>query len=103
MTSLEHELGEFLRGLIQNEEAAQQYLLDPEAALTAAGLYPVSMVEVRLAADDLGLQSRFVDTEPTEAIRTLLQRSYTKSDAYLNILSGKDLSQEFHPAQGATR
>lgn len=107
MTTASGALGEFLRGLLRDEDAAQQYLLDPRAALTAAGLSLVTAADIRSAADTLGLadsgvRSRNASAEAgsdvTEVIRNVLQHNYIGGDAYRNILSCGDLSQEFDPA-----
>ena len=110
MTTASGALGEFLRGLLRDEDAAQQYLLDPEAALTAAGLSLVTVADIRSAADSLGLaQCRLksplfvaeVVPDATEVIRSVLRHNYTGGSAYRNILSCGDLSQEFDPAAGS--
>lgn len=92
-------LTDFLRGLIRDEEAAQRYLLDPEAALGEAGWTRITMAEVFTAADDLGLRGCSETSDPTEAIRQLLQLVYLDGTAHRNILSVADASRLFdYPA-----
>jgi hypothetical protein len=104
MTTPGAELGDYLRSLVRDEDAAQQYLLDPEAALNAAGLSRVTPAEIHSAADILGLPGAAVrppdataevEFDVTEVIRTVLQHSYIGGFGYRNILSSDDIGQEF--------
>lgn len=91
-------LGDFLQGLVGDEDAAQQYLLNPEAALAADGLSRVTEAEIRSAADSLGLQTGSVETisdMAADTIGNLLRCNYVDDGAYRNILSYGDLSSEF--------
>jgi hypothetical protein len=106
---------------VADEDAAQQYLLDPATTLASIGLSRVTAAEIRSASRTLGLPTRVdrsdavkVDgpqtnrsrvtsehDEPGEEIRDLLLRNYTDGGAHRNILSCGDLSREFDAPQGS--
>jgi hypothetical protein len=103
MTNHGTALGEFLQSLVGDEEAAQQYLLNPEATLAADGLSRVTDAEILSAADSLGLQTGCAETisdDAADAIGDLLRCNFVDDDAYQNILSCGDLSSEFASAAG---
>jgi hypothetical protein len=122
MTTIGRELSNFLSRLLGDEDAAQRYLLDPEAALADAGLSAVTASEINAAAEDFeesicrthggenGERSpnrhpRVATSSPGsgDIIRNLLLHKYTSGNAYHKILSEGGLSDEFGPSDHERR